>query len=358
MKNTNPGGQTGNPVIYGTSHFVNKDAAIRYYKDYEGSYADAKRAVESKLAEGSIHIGPPTRLKPGAKVTVIRGEGRYQVTENPGGSSMGAYYTIKASDVGKPSITAFGRRWHVADFIGHIGAYDVGKRVYRRGDILQAENDQQMKRRLGQSSNPSRRGSSFTKAAAMEAAKSNAAYFGRPYVVYTDTSGNWRSTAVVRDTHVAYALVYPDGRVVSSSAETTVGELKRRSQASNPAVSLAAIDKALRKAGKTVQVKLTGAAAATLKKAMSLTPAGRRKARSEAIVRRVMGNPARESIQVWVDQTDPKRRFIVSRGSEGDAPDTLSVHVSRSAALAAARRAAKKYGLPVMDETYIDEGSL
>lgn len=346
-------------MTYGTSHFISKDAAIRYYKDYEGSYADAKRAVERKLAEGSIHIGPPTRLKPGAKVTVIRGEGRYQVTENPSGGSMkssnpaikgrlvripldregytkgkypryygvgrplwrfdsadgdsiefraddrkdaiaelkyrlgrrgkanpssgamGAYYTIKASDVGKSSITAFGRRWHVADFIGHIGAYDVGKRVYRRGDILQAENDQQMKRRLGQSSNPSRRG--YYRVRDMESGGHISDHKGLKAAQAAATKQERRGRTVT------IYWVNRDGSY--SKVHTTK---------SNPAVSLAAIDKALRKAGKTATVKITGASAAAVRKLLSMTPAGRRKAKSEAIVRRIMGNPRQANGRSYV----------------------------------------------------------
>lgn len=67
---------------------------------------------------------------------------------------------------------------------------------------------------------------------------------------------------------------------------------KRVASRSNPrGVSLASIDAALRKAGKTVKVTLTGAGAAAVKKALSMTPGGRRKARSEQAIRRVMGNP-------------------------------------------------------------------
>ena len=43
------------PVI-GTSHFVSRAAAVKYY----AAYCDMPEAlVSEKLAEGEIHIGPP-----------------------------------------------------------------------------------------------------------------------------------------------------------------------------------------------------------------------------------------------------------------------------------------------------------
>lgn len=59
------------------------------------------------------------------------------------------YYTIQQSDVGKSIITAFGRTWSYAGFIGRILKTDVGKRVYLVSGILQIENDEQLARRLG-----------------------------------------------------------------------------------------------------------------------------------------------------------------------------------------------------------------
>lgn len=41
----------------GTSHFVSRRHAIRYYKDYH--YENTAEAVDRKLSEGEIHIGPP-----------------------------------------------------------------------------------------------------------------------------------------------------------------------------------------------------------------------------------------------------------------------------------------------------------
>jgi len=58
------------------------------------------------------------------------------------------YREITRADVGKAHFRAFGRVWPVADFIGRIMAQDVGKRVYKVGDIVQVENNEQRARRL------------------------------------------------------------------------------------------------------------------------------------------------------------------------------------------------------------------
>ena len=58
------------------------------------------------------------------------------------------YYEIAATDVGKPTIEAFGRIWRVADFIGRIQKQDIGKRIYRLGGIVQVENEAQRAARL------------------------------------------------------------------------------------------------------------------------------------------------------------------------------------------------------------------
>jgi hypothetical protein len=65
-----------------------------------------------------------------------------------------AYYEIQSSDVGRGVITAFGRQWRVVDFIGSICLADVGKRVYRTGDIVQVENDEQRATRIGPVTTP------------------------------------------------------------------------------------------------------------------------------------------------------------------------------------------------------------
>lgn len=64
---------------------------------------------------------------------------------------MSGFYTITAGDVGKATIRAFGRPWAASSFIGVILPGDVGKRVYRRGTILQVENDEQRAARLARS---------------------------------------------------------------------------------------------------------------------------------------------------------------------------------------------------------------
>ena len=69
----------GNPS-YGTSYFVSKSAAARYYKDYEGDLESAKHAVETKLREGSIHIGRPP-LKAGQRLSTTDGGKRYMIVE-------------------------------------------------------------------------------------------------------------------------------------------------------------------------------------------------------------------------------------------------------------------------------------
>lgn len=61
---------------------------------------------------------------------------------------MPDYREITEADVGKWTFRAFGKLWMTSNFIGRIQPGDVGKRVYRRGDILQVENDEQRSRRL------------------------------------------------------------------------------------------------------------------------------------------------------------------------------------------------------------------
>jgi hypothetical protein len=66
-----------NPSRWGTSHFVSRRAAVRYYSDYED---DAEHAVERKLAAGEIHIGPPD-LKPGQRLEHCDDGTRYAIVE-------------------------------------------------------------------------------------------------------------------------------------------------------------------------------------------------------------------------------------------------------------------------------------
>ncbi len=58
-----------------------------------------------------------------------------------------SFYTLRASDVGRPIIKAFGRTWLVSSFMGRVLSKDVSKRVYQQGDILQVENDEQREAR-------------------------------------------------------------------------------------------------------------------------------------------------------------------------------------------------------------------
>ncbi len=43
-------------MIYGTHHFLDRQAAIKYYKAYESQPA---KAVDRKLQEGEIALGKP-----------------------------------------------------------------------------------------------------------------------------------------------------------------------------------------------------------------------------------------------------------------------------------------------------------
>lgn len=65
----------------GTSHFKDLVAAIKYYRSTESlSFAEGVRAVNTKLQEGSIHLGPPA-IKANEKLS-LNSEGRYFITEN------------------------------------------------------------------------------------------------------------------------------------------------------------------------------------------------------------------------------------------------------------------------------------
>ena len=64
-------------------------------------------------------------------------------------------HTITASDVGRVTITARGKRWNIVDVMGPIQRIDIGKRIYDMGDgVLQVENDAQRDARLGVRQNP------------------------------------------------------------------------------------------------------------------------------------------------------------------------------------------------------------
>lgn len=74
-------------TTWGTSYFVSRAAAIRYYKDYED---DPKAAVERKLRAGEIHIGVP-HLKANETLLRIDGGKRYAIRENPATIPVGRF---------------------------------------------------------------------------------------------------------------------------------------------------------------------------------------------------------------------------------------------------------------------------
>lgn len=65
-------------MTVGTSYFVSRELAIRYYRPYH--YEDTTRAVGAKLAGGEIHIGKPP-LQPGDKLLIIDEGTRYAIQE-------------------------------------------------------------------------------------------------------------------------------------------------------------------------------------------------------------------------------------------------------------------------------------
>ena len=65
---------------WGTSHFVSYEKAVAYYSGY--GYSNTQTAVDRKLSDGEIHIGPPT-AKAGQKVTLEPQEGRYWIEDEP-----------------------------------------------------------------------------------------------------------------------------------------------------------------------------------------------------------------------------------------------------------------------------------
>lgn len=64
---------------WGTSHFVSRSAAIRYYRDYFSSNAnDLGMYVDKKVNDREIHIGKPN-LVDGQVLTVIDNGTRYAI---------------------------------------------------------------------------------------------------------------------------------------------------------------------------------------------------------------------------------------------------------------------------------------
>lgn len=58
------------------------------------------------------------------------------------------WYEIQPEDVGRRYLRVFGRRWDLADVMGPVQHGDVYKRLYRIGDILQVESNDQRNDRL------------------------------------------------------------------------------------------------------------------------------------------------------------------------------------------------------------------
>lgn len=64
--------------------------------------------------------------------------------------SQGNFRTISKDMVGQPHFKGFGNCIPVSSFMGQILPQDVGKRVYKRGEVLQVENQEQFTKRLEQ----------------------------------------------------------------------------------------------------------------------------------------------------------------------------------------------------------------
>ena len=64
----------------GTCHFVSYAAAVSYYRVYEASFPEARRAVNRKLADGEIRLGKP-ETKAGERLVTIDGGRRYAIEE-------------------------------------------------------------------------------------------------------------------------------------------------------------------------------------------------------------------------------------------------------------------------------------
>jgi hypothetical protein len=68
--------QEENMTITGTSHFVSRQAAYKYYEPYGYAIYDVDEKVHAK----EIHIGKPA-LKPGQRLVVIDEGTRYAIEE-------------------------------------------------------------------------------------------------------------------------------------------------------------------------------------------------------------------------------------------------------------------------------------
>jgi hypothetical protein len=57
----------------GTSYFIDRQSAIKYYKEYH--YQNTEEAVDRKLKDGEIHIGKPEIQD--TEYLKVNEEGRY-----------------------------------------------------------------------------------------------------------------------------------------------------------------------------------------------------------------------------------------------------------------------------------------
>ena len=63
---------------YGTSYFVSREAAVRYYSPYYGrDIVKALDAVSAKLQTGEIHLGEPQVVR--GERLIVNDEGRYVI---------------------------------------------------------------------------------------------------------------------------------------------------------------------------------------------------------------------------------------------------------------------------------------
>lgn len=65
-------------VIIGTAHFVSVASAVAYYRVYHDGVADTIAYVDTRLAEGGIHIGKPV-IGPGEALVLLDQGRRYGI---------------------------------------------------------------------------------------------------------------------------------------------------------------------------------------------------------------------------------------------------------------------------------------
>jgi hypothetical protein len=66
-------------TLYGTSYFVTERDAALHYRDYCESMSESRALVKIKIADGEIHIGAPSPLKPNERLTLVDGGRRYAI---------------------------------------------------------------------------------------------------------------------------------------------------------------------------------------------------------------------------------------------------------------------------------------